>query len=53
MRLLPICWTVGWVIAAICIAAKKRRSKSRAAVDALLFGPFVLLLNLARETKKK
>jgi hypothetical protein len=54
MRLLAICWTAGWVIAGIYIAAKSGRSKARAAVEALLLGPFVLLLlSFAKQAKKK
>ncbi len=53
MRLLAICWTAGWIIAGIYIADKKGRSKARAAIDALLFGPFVLLLTFAKQAKKK
>jgi hypothetical protein len=53
MRLLAICWTAGWIIAGIYIADKKGRSKVRAAIDALLFGPFVLLLTFAKQAKKK
>jgi hypothetical protein len=44
----------GWVIAGIYIAGKKGRSRARAAIEALLFGPFVLLLlSFAKQTKKK
>jgi hypothetical protein len=53
MRVLAICWMVGWVIAGIYIAGKEGRSKARAAIEALLFGPFVLLLSFAKQTKKK
>jgi hypothetical protein len=54
MRLLAICWMAGWVVAGIFIAGRKGRSKSRAAIEALLFGPFVLLLlSFARQLKKK
>ena len=53
MRLLAILWTAGWVIAGIYMASKEGRSKTRAAVEALLLGPFVLLLlNFARQAKK-
>ena len=54
MRLLMICWTAGWVIAGIYTANKNGRSMARAAIEALLFGPFVLLLlGFAKQTKKK
>ncbi|MGD0127797.1 MAG: hypothetical protein ABSF46_20730 [Terriglobia bacterium] len=54
MKLLAICWTAGWVVAAILIAARKGRSMARAALEALILGPFVLLLlNLAKQAKKK
>jgi len=54
MRLLAICWTAGWVVAGIYIAARKGRSMARAAVEALVLGPFVLLLlSFAKPTKKK
>ena len=54
MRLLAICWTAGWVVAATYIAARKGRSVARAALEALLLGPFVLLLlNFAKQAKKK
>ena len=54
MRLLAICWMAGWVIAGIYIAAKKGRSKTRAAIEALLLGPFILLLlSFAKQAKKK
>jgi hypothetical protein len=54
MRLLAICWTAGWVVAGIYIAARKGRSMARAAVEALLLGPFVLLLlSFAKQAKKK
>ena len=54
MKLLPIFWTVGWVVAATYIAARKGRSMARAALEALILGPFVLLLlNFARQAKKK
>jgi len=53
MRLLAICWMAGWVIAGIYVADKKGRSKARAVIDALLFGPFVLLLIFAKQAKKK
>jgi hypothetical protein len=54
MRLLAICWMAGWVISGIYIASKKGHSKARAAIEALLFGPFVLLLlGFAKQTKKK
>jgi uncharacterized protein YqgC (DUF456 family) len=53
MSLFAICWMAGWVIAGIYIAHRKGRSKTRGAIDALLFGPFVLLLSFARQTKKK
>jgi hypothetical protein len=54
MRLLAICWTVGWVLAAIFIAARKGRSMARAALEALILGPFVLFLfNFAKQAKKK
>ena len=53
MRLLAICWTAGWVVAAIYIAARKGRSMPRAALEALLLGPFVLFLfNFAKQAKK-
>jgi hypothetical protein len=53
LRLLAICWTAGWVIAGIYTAGKKGRSKARAAIDALLFGPLFFLLSFAKQTKKK
>jgi len=54
MRLLAICWMAGWVIAGIYMAGKNGRSKTRAAIEALLFGPFVLLLlSFAKQIKKK
>jgi hypothetical protein len=54
MRLLAICWTAGWVIAGIYMAAKNGRSKARAAMEALLLGPFILLLlGFAKQAKKK
>jgi hypothetical protein len=54
MKLFAICWMAGWVIAGIYIAGKKGRSKVRAAIQALLFGPFVLLLlTFAKQIKKK
>ena len=53
MKLLPICWMVGWLIAWTCIAAKKGQPLARAAIEALLLGPFVLLLNYARQARKK
>jgi hypothetical protein len=53
MRVFAICWMVVWVIVGIYIANKKGRSKARGAIDALLFGPFVLLLSFAKQTKKK
>ena len=54
MKLLAICWTAGWVVAATIIAARKGRSIARAALEALVLGPFVLLLlNLAKQAKKK
>jgi hypothetical protein len=54
MRLLAICWMAGWIIAGIFIAGKKGTSRGRAAIEALLFGPFVLLiLSFAKQTKKK
>lgn len=54
MRLLAICWTAGWVVAAICMAARKGRSMPRAALEALLLGPFVLFLfNFSKQAKKK
>jgi hypothetical protein len=53
MTLLSICWTAVWVIAGIYIAAKNGRSKVRGAIDALLFGPFVLFLVFAKQTKEK
>ena len=54
MKLLAVCWTAGWVVAAIVIAARKGRSMARAALEALILGPFVLLLlNFAKQVKKK
>ena len=54
MKLLAIGWTAGWVVAAIFIAARKGRSPARAALEALLLGPFVLLLlSFAKPAKKK
>ncbi len=54
MRLLAICWTAGWVVAGIYMAAKNGRSMARGAVEALLLGPFVLLLlNFAKQARKK
>jgi len=54
MRLLAICWMAGWVVAGIYMASKDGRSKTRAAVEALLLGPFVLLLfSFAKQAKKK
>ncbi len=54
MRLLAICWTAGWVVAAIYMAARKGRSMPRAALEALLLGPFVLFIfNFAKQAKKK
>ncbi len=54
MRLLAICWTTGWVVAAIFIAARKGRPMARAALEALVLGPFVLFLfNFAKQAKKK
>ncbi len=53
MRLLAICWTAGWVVAAIYMAARKGRSMPRAALEALLLRPFVLLIfNFAKQAKK-
>jgi hypothetical protein len=44
----------GWLIAGIHIARKKGHSRARAAIEALLLGPFVLLLlGVAKQTKKK
>ena len=54
MTLLAICWTVGWVIAGVYVANKKGNSKVRAALEALLLGPFVLLLlGFAKQARKK
>jgi hypothetical protein len=54
MKLLAICWTAGWVVAAVIIAARKGHSIARAALEALILGPFiVLLLNVAKQAKKK
>jgi hypothetical protein len=53
MTLLSICWTAVWVIAGIFIAAKNGRSMTRGAIDALLFGPFVLVLAFGKQGKKK
>lgn len=54
MRLLPIFWMAGWVIAGVYLANKKGSSKAHAAIEALLFGPVVLLiLNFAKQVKKK
>ena len=53
MSLCAICWMAGWVIAGIYIAQRKGRSKTRGALEALLFGPLVLLLSFAKHTKKK
>ncbi|HXX21742.1 MAG TPA: hypothetical protein VEO19_01180 [Terriglobia bacterium] len=54
MRLLTICWIAGWVIAGVYLAKKKGRSKARAAIEALLFGPVVLLiLTFAKQVKKR
>jgi hypothetical protein len=54
MTLLAVCWMAGWVIAGILIARKKGRSRARAAIEALLLGPFILLLlGFAKQTKKK
>jgi hypothetical protein len=54
MRLLAICWTAGWVVAGVYMAARKGRPLARAAIEALILGPFVLfLLSFAKQTKKK
>ena len=54
MRLLAICWTAGWVVAGVYVAARKGRPLARAAIEALIFGPFVLLLlSFAKQSKKK
>jgi uncharacterized membrane protein YGL010W len=53
MTVLVICWTAVWVAMGIYIAYKKGLPKVRTIVDALLLGPFVLLLFLAKETKQK
>jgi hypothetical protein len=53
MRLLAICWMAGWVVAGVYIANKKGRSRVRAALEGLLFGPVVLLLlTFAKQVKK-
>ena len=53
MRVLAIGWMAGWVVAGVYMAGKKGRSKVRAAVEALLLGPFVLLLlSFAKQAKK-
>jgi hypothetical protein len=51
MRLLAICWTVGWVIAGSYMGAKKGRSLRRAVLESLLFGPLVFLFLLMKRTK--
>jgi hypothetical protein len=53
MTVLVIGWFVVWVTMGIFIADKKGFSRARGIIDALLFGPFVLLLFLAKQTKKK
>jgi hypothetical protein len=53
MTVLLICWTAFWVAMGFYIANKKGLPKARTIFDALLLGPFVLLLFLAKETKKK
>jgi len=54
MKLLAVGWTAGWVLAGIYIAARKGRSLPRAAIEALILGPFVLLLlGFAKPSKKK
>jgi len=54
MRVLAICWTAGWVIAGILMGARKGRPLARAAIEALILGPFVLLLlSFAKQAKKK
>jgi len=54
MKLMAICWTAGWVVAAIVIAARRGRSVTRAALEALILRPFVLLLlHFAKQAKKK
>ena len=54
MRLLAICWTAGWVVAGVYVAARKGRPLARAALEALILGPFVLLLlSFAKQAKKK
>ena len=54
MRVLAIGWMAGWVVAGVYMAGKKGRSKVRAAAEALLLGPFVLLLlSFAKQAKKK
>jgi hypothetical protein len=54
MRLLALCWMAGWVMAGIYMASKNGRSKARAAIEALLLGPFVLLLlSFAKQAKRK
>ena len=54
MRLLALCWTAGWVVAAIYMAVRKGRSVARAALEALILGPFVLFLfSFAKQAKKK
>jgi len=54
MRLLAIGWMAGWVVAGIYMAGKNGHSKARAAIEALLLGPFILLLlGFAKQAKKK
>lgn len=52
MTVLVICWIAVWVAMGIYIAHKKGFPKARTIVDALLLGPFILLLFLAKETKE-
>jgi len=54
MRLWAIFWTTAWVIVGTYIAARKGRRLTRAALEALVLGPFVLLLlSFAKSAKKK
>ncbi len=53
MTVLVICWIAVWVAISIYIAYKKGLPKARTILDALLLGPFVLLLFLAKDTKGK
>jgi len=52
MTVLVICWIAVWVAMGIYIAHKKGFPKARTIVDALLLGPFILLLFLAKQTKE-